>query len=168
MALQLREVTEDNYHEFVDLEVKPDQKNNFYFKSVKPNAMTLAQAYIYPDRKVMAVYDDETMIGSVFYTPKAETDEGDTIAWLTRLMLDQRYLGKGLGRKTMELLIEKIKEEYGDNKFRLGLSYEPHNKVAEKMYTGMGFKPSGEIGRGQMGAGCDLGKRGGGIGCVCS
>ncbi len=150
MALEFREVTEDNYHEFVELEVKPDQKDNFYFKSVKPNTMTLAQAYIYPDRKVLAVYDDDTMVGSVFYTPEAETEGGEKIAWLTRLMLDQRYQGNGLGRRTMELLISKIRGHYGGQPVRLGLSYEPHNKVAEKLYTSLGFWPDSHICAGQI------------------
>jgi len=150
MSLQFKEVTEDNYHEFIELEVKPDQKDNFYFKSTKPNTMTLAQAHIYPDRKVLAVYDDETMIGSVFYTPHMETDEGIQIAWLTRLMLDQSFQGIGNGRRTMELLIQRIRAENEGNGIRLGLSYEPHNKIAEAMYTTMGFKHEDKVSGGQM------------------
>ena len=148
MPLKFVEITEDNFHELIDLEVKPDQKDCFYFKSTKPNMMSLAQAYVRKGSEVLAVYDDEIMIGSVYYHVYSLQD-GKKEAWITRFMLDQRFQGKGFGRKIMEMLIARIKEEAGEN-LGIGLSYEPENALAKKLYDSLGFVPNGEEIAGQV------------------
>ena len=146
MSLELREVTDEIFEEFIELEVKPEQKDNFYFKRTKPNLWTLAQGYVnYEHSSVLAVFDDDTLIGSVFYSPNANPHAEEREAWVVRLMIDQRYQGKGYGRQTMELLLHRIQEENDGQRVRIGLSYEPHNKVAENLYSSMGFEPSGEM-----------------------
>ncbi len=143
MSLSFKEITADNYHELIDLEVKPDQKDCFYFKSTKPNVMSLAEAYVHKGSKVLAVHDDDTMIGSIFYNVYNLPD-GKKEAWITRLMLDHRYQGKGFGRETMIMLIDRIKSEAGES-LRIGLSYEPENILAKNLYDGLGFEASGEM-----------------------
>jgi len=151
MNLEFRKVTDEIFEEFIELEVKPNQKNNFYFKRTKPNLWTLAQAYIYhPHRKCLAVYSDDTLIGSVFYSPSTAPPDHPKEAWITRFMIDQRYQGKGYGRKTMELLLRTIQEENGGQAVRVGLSYEPHNEGAERFYHNLGFVPSGKMLGGQV------------------
>ena len=148
MPLKFVEITEDNYHELIDLEVKPDQKNCFYFKSTKPNMMSLAEAYVRKSGEVLAVYNGDTMIGCIYYQLYTLPD-GKKEAWITRLMLDQRYQGKGFGRKTMEMLIAWIKKEAGEN-LRIGLSYEPENVLAKSLYDSLRFVPNGEETAGQV------------------
>lgn len=147
MPLRFEEITDDNYRELIELEVKPDQKNCFYFKSTKPNMMSLAEAYVRKGSKVMAVYNDDTMIGCVYYHI-FKLPEGKKEAWITRFMIDQRYQGKGLGRETMNMLIAHIREEAGED-VSIGLSYEPENALAKKLYDSLGFVPSGKIFGGQ-------------------
>jgi diamine N-acetyltransferase len=146
MTLRFEEITDKNFHECIALEVRPEQKDCFYFKSNRPNVVSLAEAYVYKGSKVLAVYDGDVMVGTVFYSPKNE--DGD--AWLTRLMIDRRHQGKGHGRRTMEMLVDRIMNETAGTCIRLGLSYEPENKIAEKMYASLGFKPSGELLHGQV------------------
>ena len=143
MPLRFEEITDDNYRELIELEVKPDQKNCFYFKSTKPNMMSLAEAYVRKGSKVLAVYDDETMIGCVYYHI-FKLPEGKKEAWITRFMIDQRYQGKGLGRETMNMLIAHIREEAGED-VSIGLSYEPENALAKKLYDSLGFVPRGKM-----------------------
>jgi diamine N-acetyltransferase len=140
MPLRFEEITDKNFHDCINLEVHPEQKDCFYFKSNRPNVMSLAEAYIYKDHKVLAIYDGETMVGTVFYSPK--NDFGG--AWLTRLMIDRRHQGKGFGRKAMKMLVERIRDETRGKCARLGTSYEPENSIAEKLYKNLGFRPSGE------------------------
>ena len=147
MPLRFEEITDDNYRELIELEVKPDQKNCFYFKSTKPNMMSLAEAYVRKGSKVLAVYNDDTMIGCVYYHI-FKLPEGKKEAWITRFMIDQRYQGKGLGRETMNMLIAHIREEAGED-VSIGLSYEPENALAKKLYDSLGFVPSGKIFGGQ-------------------
>ena len=143
MVLRFAKITGKNYHECIALAVREDQADCFYFKSSKPNVMSLAEAYVFGSgSQVLAIYDGKTMVGALFYVPEVK----DGKAWLTRLMIDQRYQGKGYGRTAMEMLIRRVRREGAK---RLGLSYEPHNKPAEALYRNLGFKPgrkaSGQI-----------------------
>lgn len=145
MTLEFRPVTEEIFHEFIELEVKPDQQINFYFKRTKPNLWSLAQAYIYsPHSKCLAVYSDDVLIGSVFYTPNTAPPDHPREAWITRLMIDQRYQGQGLGRALMELLLKTIHEENDGQPVKVGLSYEPENELASKLYSSLGFEADGQ------------------------
>jgi len=140
MTLEFREVTEENFEEFVALEVSPEQKENFYFKRTDPNLWSLAQMHIHKGSRIVAVYVDGMIVGGMFYNP----DEGGKDAWLTRFMIDKRYQGKGYGRQAMLILIERVRAE-NPGATRLGLSYEPHNENAERLYSSLGFKPTGEM-----------------------
>lgn len=145
MALEFREVTEENFDEFIGLEVKPEQADCFFFKSTKPNMMSLAQAHVYEESQILAVYDGDTMVGSVFYHPGPPPD-----IWLHRFMIDKRYQGKGLGRQTMLMLFERIRAENKGREIRLCLSYEPENEIGAKLYSSLGFRPTGEEMEGQV------------------
>jgi diamine N-acetyltransferase len=139
MAIRLEEITFDNYHECIDLEVFPEQKDNFYFKSTKPNMMSLAEAYVFGNNsQVLAIYSDETMVGAMFYNTSLDAEVN---AWLIRFMIDKRYQKRGFGRKALEMLIERVRKEGAKT---LNLCYEPYNKVGEKLYLSMGFRPTGE------------------------
>ncbi|MBA3045791.1 MAG: GNAT family N-acetyltransferase [Euryarchaeota archaeon] len=142
MTLEFREVTEENFAEFIELEVNPEQKNSFFFKSTKPNIISLAQTYIYKGSQILAVYADGTMVGSIFYS---RDDTEPSNFWLTRFMIDKRYQKKGYGRQAMLMLFDRVKQENGGEPVRLGLSYEPENTVAEKLYMNLGFEETGEM-----------------------
>ena len=150
MELEFRNVTEENFFEFIELEVKPEQKNCFFFKSTKPNMMSLAQAHVYEGSQIIAVYDRDTMVGSMFFTPCTDSQEKPRKAWLTRFMIDQRYQGKGYGRQAMKMLFDIIKKENGGEPVNLGLSYEPENTLAASLYASLGFRPTGEVMEGQV------------------
>jgi diamine N-acetyltransferase len=139
MTIRFEEITENNYHECIALEVFPEQKDCFYFKSSKPNMMSLAEAYVFGNNsKVLAIYNDEAMVGAMFYNTSADSDGQ---AWLIRFMIDKRYQKRGFGRKALEMLIERVRKEGAKT---LNLCYEPYNKVGEKLYLSMGFRPTGE------------------------
>jgi diamine N-acetyltransferase len=58
-------------------------------------------------------------------------------------MVDDKFQGKGYGRFGMEQIInifradERIKD--------VGISYEPENEVARKLYASLGFVEPGEM-----------------------
>ncbi len=148
MTLEFREVTEDNFDEFIALEVKLDQKDNFFFRSTKPNIMSLAQTYIFKGARILALYAGDTMVGSMFYSRE---DAVPSNFWLIRFMIDQRYQGKGYGRQAMLMLFDRVKSENGGAPAILGLCYEHYNKVGEHLYRSLGFEPTGEtMGGGQI------------------
>ena len=143
MTLEFREVTEDNFEEFVRLEVSPDQKDNFYFKRTDPNLWSLAQMHVFKGSSIVAIYAGGIIVGGMFYSPSLAPEHPER-AWLTRFMIDRRYQGKGYGRQAMLMLFDRVKAENPKAK-SLGLSYEPENRRAAKLYESMGFQPSGEI-----------------------
>ena len=49
----------------------------------------------------------------------------------------------GYASQAMLMLCDRVKAE-NPNARRLGLSYEPENLVAEKLYRSLGFRPTGE------------------------
>jgi diamine N-acetyltransferase len=148
MTLEFREVTEENFEEFVTLEVSPEQKENFYFRRADPNLWSLAQTYIFKGARILALYDGDTMVGSMFYS---RDDTNPSNFWLIRFMIDQRYQGKGYGRQAMLMLFDRVKAENNGEPAIMGLCYEHYNKVGENLYRSLGFEPSGEtMGGGQI------------------
>ena len=64
-------------------------------------------------------------------------------AFITRLMVDEKFQGKGYGREIMKQAMDvfRAKEQIKN----VGISYEPHNEVARKLYASLGFIEPGEI-----------------------
>ncbi len=58
--------------------------------------------------------------------------------WLDRFMIDKDYQGKGYGKKSMELILQKMHEDYCCNK--IYLSVHEDNFLAIKLYNKLGFK----------------------------
>ena len=133
--VELREITEDNYGECFKLKVTEAQ-NNF----VASNIYSLAQARVfYETAYPFAVYADGGMVGFImlgYLKP-----ENQYTVW--RLMIDERFQGKGYGRQALLLGIEYLKEKFGPPE--IFLSYEPDNHVAEKLYESVGFKKTGGL-----------------------
>ena len=59
-------------------------------------------------------------------------------------MIDQRYQGKGLGKKALNEIIKYVKTMPLGKGAKLYLSYVPGNDYAEKLYKDAGFVPNGE------------------------
>ncbi|MDQ2997747.1 MAG: GNAT family N-acetyltransferase [Chloroflexota bacterium] len=139
MAIQLRKISHDNLFESIGLSTSDDQKH-----FVATNVVSIAQAYVEPTWMPLAIYADDTMVGFVMYghEPKTGFDR------IIRLMIDLRYQGRGYGRATMIELLARLKQapDFKDIK----ISYEPENHTAERLYTQLGFRPTGEIEAGEV------------------
>ena len=61
-----------------------------------------------------------------------------------RFMIDQRYQGKGLGKKALNKLIDYIRTKPLGESEKIYLSYVPGNDWAEKLYKEAGFVSNGE------------------------
>lgn len=143
------EITNKNIWKVCMLEVEESQKD-----FVAENLQSLAEAYATRNEgnnaMPLAVYDDSTLIGfamigkgTVGNENESEMIKNNYVLW--RLMIDKRYQRKGLGTKTIEALIQKIRSfPFGEAKY-IWLSYEPENVVAKKLYEKFGFKENGEM-----------------------
>jgi len=133
MNVSLREIDKNNFRECVNLKVAGNQE-----KFVAPNVMSIAQLKIYPLANAFAVYAGDEMVGFVMYG----RDEDDGHFYLGRLMIDEKYQGKGFGRAATLEVIERMKQT--ENCQELFLSFVPENTGAEKLYTSVGFERTGK------------------------
>ncbi len=58
--------------------------------------------------------------------------------WLDRFMIDKKYQGKGYGKKSIELIVQKLYDEYNCKK--IYLSVHENNVNAIELYKKLGFK----------------------------
>jgi diamine N-acetyltransferase len=143
--VSLREVTKDSVRAIVFLDVLPHQET-----LVAPNAVSIAQAYFYPEAWFRAIYADETPIGFVMledWTQVADTlphfYHCEQYVALWRFMIDARYQQCGYGAKALELIIAHAKTRPNVN--IMTLSFVPAEKNPEGFYARHGFTRTGEM-----------------------
>lgn len=86
----------------------------------------------------LAVYGDETVTGHVMW---ARDDDGSY--WIGGMLVDGPEQGKGLGRAAVRTLAGWLARREGCEVIRL--SYEPGNTAAARLYTSLGFRPTGDL-----------------------
>ncbi|BAL90193.1 putative GCN5-related N-acetyltransferase [Actinoplanes missouriensis 431] len=141
-VLTLESVTPDNYDACVSLEVHPEQAG-----FVAPNVDSLARAYVWPDGEARLVCLDGTPVGFVLFHPIDEKapERGHSIV---RFMIDQRFQGRGLGRRALAAALDWIAEHQRVDTVQL--SVEPDNVKALAFYRAAGFTETGEVDEGEL------------------
>jgi len=134
----LRRITAKTVRAICNLNVSDNQK-----KLVAPNAVSIAQAYFCRNAWFRAIYADETPVGFVmlYEVPK----RGKYYLW--RFMIDSKYQGRGYGRRTLELVIERVKKL--PKAKALTLSVVRAEGGAENLYLESGFMFTGKIEEGE-------------------
>jgi diamine N-acetyltransferase len=145
MAVTLREITSETVRAVTKLSVAENQKG-----FVAPNAVSLAEALFSDEAWYRAIYDDGELVGFVMLSdesikkePPAEPNIG-----LWRLMIDQRYQRRGIGRQVMRLVLEYVRSRPGTRYFYT--SYVPDPGGPGPFYLGLGFEPNGEVEDGEV------------------
>ena len=141
---EIRPVTIKNWRELIKLQVREDQKN-----FVASNVHSIAEAqfgYDEPenghwDFHPYGIYDEDTPVGFCMYGFNFENPKQQ--AFVIRLMVDEKFQGKGYGRLCMEKMLEIFR---ADARIReVGISYEPENNASRKLYASLGFVETGEM-----------------------
>jgi diamine N-acetyltransferase len=144
---ELRPVTKDNWQELIKLKVR---ENQMHF--VASNLYSIAQAQFgdefqgHWDLHPFGIYDGDTPVGFLMYGLNFQHPQQQ--AFIQRLMVDEKFQGNGYGRFGMEKMLgifrmdERIQE--------VGISYEPTNEAARKLYASLGFVETGEIYEGEV------------------
>ena len=149
MNLQIKKVDAKHIWELVELKVREDQT-----EFVASNTVSLLEAYTTVTAGGFAlpfgVYDGETPVGFLMLGYDcADWENAPKIAagnyCLWRLMIDQRYQGRGYGKKAMELALAHIRTMPCGDAAYCWLSYEPENTGARALYRSMGFAENGEM-----------------------
>ncbi|MDQ4075237.1 MAG: GNAT family N-acetyltransferase [Chloroflexota bacterium] len=134
-AITLREITKDTLRDILNLQVAPQQE-----RFVASNAVSIAQAHFEPDIAwFRAIYADDSPIGFVML----EDDPDNQEYWLWRFMIDERFQGRGFGKRALELIIEHVKRRPGAT--ALFTSCVPGEGSPCAFYEKVGFVYTGEI-----------------------
>lgn len=134
MEIEFRAIDRSNWEECVSLKVSKEQRD-----FVASNAYSLAQAAYEPDCYPMAIYHDGEMAGFIMY----DYDPNLGVWEMCRLMVDEKYQARGIGRAAVDKLLKLMTEKRGHIMFYT--SAEPSNSVAIGLYEKMGFKKNGRI-----------------------
>lgn len=140
---EIRQVTRDNWKELIRLKVREDQTH-----FVASNLYSIAEAQFGDDYEghwdlhPFGIYDDGgTPVGFLMYGFNFEHPKQQ--AFIIRLMVDEKYQGKGFGRFGMQQMLETFR---ADERIQtVGISYEPENEAARKLYASLGFEETGEV-----------------------
>lgn len=132
MSISLKEINANNWRECTKLSVSEEQKKIFPVSVVYWMA---SSKYEYNNElELLAVYYENLIVGVVAYGIDPDVDT----PWITTVMIDQRYQGKGYGREAVKQLIEWIIKRHNYKKIIIG--HRPNNHVAAKLYDSLGFK----------------------------
>jgi diamine N-acetyltransferase len=146
---EIRPVTINNWRELAKLKVRNDQKI-----FVAENVYSIAESQFGFDHPVeghwdmvpYGIYDDKLPVGFLMigYNYGSPNEQGFVI----RLMVDEKYQGKGYGKFAMNWILDLYRKD--ERVKAVGISYEPENDVARKLYASLGFVETGEIFEGEV------------------
>ena len=133
--VNLKPITKDNFDDVIELEV--DENQDF----VVDNVYSIAESKVDPSMIPLAIYNDTNLVGFLMYGINPDPDDNNY--WIIRLMVDKKFQKNGYGKKAVELLIDRIKED--KNYSKIMVSTDPENVVAINLYKKLGFKTTGNI-----------------------
>lgn len=137
-TVTLREVSWETLDDILVLRVTDDQR-----KFVADNARSIAQAHFCDHAWFRAIYADDTPVGFIMLDDQPEKPE----YYLWRLMIDERYQGRGYGRRALELLIEYVKTR--PDATELLTSIHEAEGDPGGFYRKLGFEFTGEYDEGE-------------------
>ncbi|MDA7028564.1 GNAT family N-acetyltransferase [Bacillus sp. CLL-7-23] len=131
MSISLKEINATNWYECTELSVSEEQKKIFPVSVVYWMA---SSKYEYNNElELLAVYDENLIVGVVAYGIDPDIDA----PWITTVMIDEKYQGKGYGKEAVKQLIDLIVKRHHYKKIMIG--HRPNNDVAAKLYESLGF-----------------------------
>lgn len=147
--MELVKIDLTNVWKIVKLKVNEAQED-----FVAPNHYSIIEAYATQASGYVALpfglYEDGEPVGFVMigYGTIGDDDEPEIVAdnyCIWRFMIDEKYQGKGLGKKAMEAVMDYIMTFPCGKARYCWLSYEPENKAAAALYHRFGFEENGEM-----------------------
>jgi diamine N-acetyltransferase len=121
----------DNTNESIvrKIKLKPGQEG--FIETVDE---CLKEANTCNEWKPVAIYHYEEIVGFAMYGSFGP----DKDTWIDRIMIDEKYQGKGFGRVAMINLLDIVSKKYDVNTIYLSIIEE--NTLAYKLYENIGFE----------------------------
>ena len=139
-CIRIKEIDASNINEVRRISVKEHQRS--FIETVDE---CLEEAAIYKQWCPVAIYNYDEIVGFAMYGAFGKNPD----TWIDRIIIDEKYQGKGFGKLAMKELIKIITEKYNVN--IVYLSFVENNDVARKLYENLGFNftdeydPEGEL-----------------------
>lgn len=139
---EIRQVTIENWQSLIALKVRDDQKS-----FVSSNLYSIAQSKFgdeyegHWDLFPFGIYDEDKPVGFLMYGVNYLHPTHQ--AFIFRLMVDENFQGRGYGKFGMNWMLDLFRE---DARIKIvGITYEPSNALARKLYASLGFVETGRV-----------------------
>jgi len=144
--ITLKPITVDNFEDCLGLAVAEQQR-----AFIASNAYSLSEAYALTNHELYVpmpygVYHNDTIVGFclVVYQPidEKDPDDDENVYYLSRIMIDKRYQGRGYGKAALQKVVEVIKTFPHGPATAIVLASNPNNQPAS-LFQAFGFKEMG-------------------------
>lgn len=138
--LMMRRVTDRNFKAVIRLS---DTLTDLQKKCVAANVVSLAQAYLHRRNAwPRAIYWGTKLVGFVMVDRKPEDlpSEDQPAYYLWRLMIAREFQGQGLGKRVLDFLVNKCRQ---DHRRALYLSCHTEEAMPYQFYIRYGFIDTG-------------------------
>ncbi len=144
MAVTLEEITDENRKAVLALRVAPGQER---FVGSVPDSLAEAAEYLHAKpwyRAVFASGEPAGPVGFVMVSWNCEPHPPEIIGprFLWKLLIDERYQGRGYGAAVVRHIAEPVRAEGATE---LLTSYVPEDDGPAGFYRRLGFVPTGEF-----------------------
>jgi diamine N-acetyltransferase len=150
--IELRNITFENINQVINIKSKFSQR-----KFVEKATHTIAMAYAgisegYPGF-LSAIYSDGVAVGLILIG-KAPVDEHEPeilrkyeyVYRILGFLIDKNHQNQGIGRRSLKLALEKIKEQQREKPLPIALECHAKNKNALSLYEFFRFNNIGRTG----------------------
>ena len=141
--IHLRKIDRSNWREATFVTTDPQHKCPLDEQWVTSTAFSIVQSVYEPEWESRLIYDDEKIIGFVFYGLWPEKNA----PLLCRYTIDVEQQGKGYGQQALPIVINEMIAQY--NCEHIYLTLEESNARAVHIYRKFGFIPTGEMDEGE-------------------
>ena len=130
----VRPVDDDNWRAVADVAPRDDQRGWVPALAARYLVLTM-RSDVWTS---LAVYADETVVGHVMW---GVDDDGSR--WIGGLVVDADEQDRGVARAAVRTLADWLASQ--DGGYPVRLSYHPDNTPAARLYTSLGFTPTGAM-----------------------
>ncbi|MDA1785013.1 GNAT family N-acetyltransferase [Bacillus cereus] len=128
--IHLKSINKSNWEEAIRLSVKAEQR-----KFIASNLYSIAEVQFLDNFYAKGIYVGNKMIGFTMFG----IDPDDNNYWIYRLMIDEKFQGKGIGKQAIYLVIEEVRQNNNTNIPLIMIGYHPENLTAKLVYKKAGF-----------------------------
>ncbi|MEV1044071.1 GNAT family N-acetyltransferase [Streptomyces sp. NPDC049916] len=130
----LHEVDSDNWRAVADCAPRDDQRD--WVPALAARYLVLSSRE--DTWNSLAVLAGDRVTGHIMWA----RDEEDGSHWIGGVLIDAAHQGSGIGRAAVRTLATWLVTR--DDGTAVRLSYAPENEAAARLYSALGFRPTGE------------------------